>query len=826
MKPSLEKKTSKRLLGGVGGGSGSAALSSDGFSLKPSAPAPVARPGGFTLKTGVPTAAGPTVIPDAPKAHADGNFQALADVLGTLNTNLNSAITSGLAYATNAEELARKRAEALAEQYPKEEEEKEEECPEGPEGDECRKKKEEEEEEKDKEEDKEEDKEKDPKDPPKNPEDDDEETGPVPDDKDPDVDGSKSLKSVTSSLNNIVSNKDKSNNYTYPESERSSASAVLNKVGNNKRLKRHLESIYRRNAVRDRALNVGTLASNVTVTNEDGEEVPLSSLPSTSSIYKNWYSRTVYGDEPLSALEYEEIKPTLVNQKATDIKRQDKSHTQYQVNEWDKNKTITLAGAGKLISEGNVSAATQNIQELLDELNPLLPSLTSEKQAELKKGLVEGVTVAFLNSNNKTKDEEQLLDALKGLFIGPANNRNIVVKKDGQIVLGDDNQPLTIANEKLRWINQEGGEQYIKNIIADVKSDLIDNDNNNDKFDKHEGEKRSNEEFAKEVLPLLQAGKITQARKKIAELSKTYQIDAIKGRVDPDIMGEVVGHYNDQIKDYLSTDDATIADEQIALDRKLLAAATNPTKLYEVERGLEQMENKYSHNKDVITFVRKTRESLAKLKATSQSPYHSNIKSKLESLTSTFMKTAKDDSSYDGLNDFPEINMTTEARIKGWQIASTIVDEGIKKNLSFTQIAEQLDKALTRENLGLVYKSEKPEEVTAPTYKNLGEFNDSHKWLRGDIKNPQPNDLKDLNKAINNKQPMFPKHTINTQVRNILTSIKTDPTNPKIDKRIRLLLKASGKPLSEFFIEQLTKNGETVSEELIEVLEVLDKVKL
>ena len=84
MKPSLEKKTSKRLLGGVGGGSGSAALSSDGFSLKPSAPAPVARPGGFTLKTGVPTVAGPTVIPDAPKVYADGNFQALADVLGTL----------------------------------------------------------------------------------------------------------------------------------------------------------------------------------------------------------------------------------------------------------------------------------------------------------------------------------------------------------------------------------------------------------------------------------------------------------------------------------------------------------------------------------------------------------------------------------------------------------------------------------------------------------------------------------------------------------------------------------------------------------------------
>ena len=92
--------------------------------------------------------------------------------------------------------------------------------------------------------------------------------------------------------------------------------------------------------------------------------------------------------------------------------------------------------------------------------------------------------------------------------------------------------------------------------------------------------------------------------------------------------------------------------------------------------------------------------------------------------------------------------------------------------------------------------------------------------------NPQPNDINELNKAIKSKQPMFPKHTIDFQIRNILTSIKTDPKNPKIDKRIRLLLQASGKPLSEFFIEQLTKNGETVSPELIEVLEALDKVKL
>jgi len=160
------------------------------------------------------------------------------------------------------------------------------------------------------------------------------------------------------------------------------------------------------------------------------------------------------------------------------------------------------------------------------------------------------------------------------------------------------------------------------------------------------------------------------------------------------------------------------------------------------------------------------------------------------------------------------------------EIAEQIIFDGYKNNKSFGEIFRAIQTALTRENLGLIYRSELKPEVITPTYKNLGAFNDSHKWLRGDIKNPQPNDINELNKAIQSKQPMFPKHTVNTQIRKILTSIKTDPTNPKIDKRIRLLLKASGKPLSEFFIEQLTKNGETVSPELIEVLEALDKVKL
>ena len=804
-----DRKTSRRLVGGMGGSSGSAALSSDGFQLRASAPAPVAKPGGFTGKTSVPTPAGPTIVPDAPKAYADGNFRELANVLGTLNTNLNNAITSGLAYATSAEELARKEAESIADQYPEEEEEEEEEeeNPDEPDDEE-------------------------------NPDEPDDEENPdgeeIPDgeeqpDDDGDVDGSKSLKQLSSRLENVINEKKKgSDEYKYSEEERSGASDLLNKIGNNRRVERHLKSIYNRNDVRDRALNINQLASEATVTNKEGKEVPLSSVPSSSRIYKEWYRKTVYGDTSLSPLEYQEVQSTLVNSRATDIKRQDKAHHGYQIDQYETEKTIVLAKAGNQIALGNTAAATEDIQGLLDMLTPLLPGATKQEQALLKKGLVEGLTTAFLNSDIKHKDEEELLTALKGLFIGPANDRNIVQKKDGVVVEDKDGLPVTIPNEKLRWINQEGGEDYLKNIIADVKNDLLDQDNKEDKFQKNQGEERANTEFNKQVLPLLQTNKINEARLKIAELSKAYQKDAIASKIDPDIQGEVVGHYNDLIKDYLSTDDATIADEQIQISRSLLAAATDSSKIWGIEANLELMEEKYSHNKDVLEFVRKQRDKLSNLKKAAASPYIKEFERLFEVAKRGFMETAGDESSYgdDPTDPNPEATMVFGARSTGLELANEIIADGMKKGKSGKEIIVDLQKAITRETLGLIYKSELKPAVIKPTYKNLGEFNDSHKWLRGDIKNPQPNDINELNKAIQSKQPMFPKHTIDFQIRNILTSIKTDPKNPKIDKRIRLLLKASGKPLSEFFIEQLTKNGETVSPELIEVLEALDKVKL
>ena len=763
-----DRKTAKRLTGGIGGSSGSAALSSDGFTLKPSAPAPVSTPGGFTLKTPAsPIIGGPTVIPDAPRVHADGNFKELARVLGGLNTNLQSAVTQGLAYATQAEKLARKEAESIADQYPEPE---------------------------------------------------------FPDEDDEDVDGTKSLKRLSARLDSIINDKKPdSDEYKYSESERSGAKDLLNKIGNNKRVERHFSSINNRNEVRDRALNINKLAENATVINEDGKEVPLTSIPSTSPIYKEWYRETVYGDNTLSPLEYEEVKPTLVTSRATDIKRQDKAHHAHQINSYETEKTLTLAKVGPMIANGDSAAATKDIQTLLDMLTPLLPGATKEEQALLKKGLIEGITTSFLNSDNKTKDEEALLDTIKGLFVGPAADRNIVVKKNGKVVLGDDDQPLTTVNESLRWINQPGvgGEEKIKNIIADVKNDLLDQDNKNDKFAKNEGEERANKEFKEQVLPLLQEGKVSEARKLIATLSKAYQKDAINSQppIDADIQGEVVAHYNDLIKDYQSTDDATIADEQIQISRSLLAARTNPNLITKIEISLELMEEKYSHNKDVLKFVNTQREKLGKIKETAASPFAKEIKRKLEQLEKEFMAGAGEEDSYGGSSLDEEALMYQEKANLGREIAEQIIFDGYKNNKSFSEIFKAVQNALTRENLGLLNKNELPPEVITPTYKSIQDFEKQNKWLKGDIKNPQPNDINELTKAMDSKQPMFNYIETDAQLINLVKT-KT-PSKP-----IALMLKATGRSLSEFYIQQITKHGGTVSEELRGFLEALDKVKL
>ena len=762
-----DRKTAKKLTGGIGGGSGSAALSSDGFPLKPSAPAPVSTPGGFTLKTPAsPIIGGPTVIPDAPQVHADGNFKELARVLGGFNTNLRSAVTQGLAYGTQAEQYARKEAESIADQQPE-----------------------------------------------------------IPDEDDEDVDGTKALKRLSVRLDSIINDKKPdSDEYKYSEEERSGAKDLLNKIGNNKRVERHLSSINNRNEVRDRALNVNKLAENATITNEEGKEVPLTSVPSTSSEYKEWYRKTVYGDNALSPLEYEEVKPTLVTSRATDIKRQDKAHHAHQINLYETEKTLTLAKVGPMIARGDSAAATKDIQTLLDMLTPLLPGATKEEQALLKKGLIEGITTSFLNSDNKTKDEEVLLDTIKGLFVGPAANRNIVVKKNGEVVLDDNDQPLTTVNEKLRWINQPGvgGEEKIKNIIADVKNDLLDQDNKNDKFAKHEGEERADNEFKEQVLPLLQKGKVSEARKLIATLSKAYQNDAIaSGNVDADIQGEVIAYYNDLIKDYQSTDDATISDEQIQISRSLLAAATDSTKIWGIEAKLEVMEEKYSHNKDVMEFVRKQRDKLSKLKVTASSDFIDQAETLIDVAATKFMEKAGDDSSYgeDPTDINPESLMVFSARRKGIDLANEIISNGLKKGKSGEEIVIDLQKAITRDTLGLIYKSELSPEVITPTYTNLQDFEKQNKWLERDIKNPQPNNRNELIKVLNSKQPLFTYAVTDDQIINL---IKTKTP----DKTIALMLKATGKPLSEFYIQQITKHGETVSEELRGFLEALDKVKL
>ena len=763
-----DRKTAKRLTGGIGGSSGSAALSSDGFPLKPSAPAPVSKPGGFTLKTPAsPIIGGPTVIPDAPQVHADGNFRELANVLGTLNTNLNTAVTQGLAYATQAEQLARKEAESIADQYPEPE---------------------------------------------------------IPDEDDEDVDGTKSLKRLSARLDSIINDKKKdSDEYKYSEAERSGAKDLLNKIGNNKRVERHLSSINNRNEVRDRALNINKLAENATVTDENGKEVSLASIPSTSPIYKEWYRKTVYGDNALTPLEYEEVKPTLVTSRATDIKRQDKAHHAYQINSYETQKTLTLAKVGPMIANGESAAATKDIQTLLDMLTPLLPGATKEERALLQKGLIEGITASFLNSDNKTKDEEVLLDTIKGLFVGPAANRNIVVKKNGEVVLGDDDQPLTKVNENLRWINQPGvgGEDKIKNIIADVKNDLLDQDNKNDKFAKNEGEERANKEFKEQVLPLLQKGKVSEARELIATLSKAYQKDAINSQVDADIQGEVIGHYNDLIKDYQSTDDATIADEQIQISRSLLAAATDSSKIWGIEAKLELMEDKYSHNKDVLEFVRKQRDKLSNLKKAASSDFIEEAEALINIASNDFMLQAGDDSSYgdDPTDIRPERKMIYSAKRKGMDLANEIIAKGLKEGKPGEQIIADLHNAITRENLGLIYRSELKSEVITPTYKSIQDFEKQNKWLKGDIKNPQPNDINELTKAMDSKQPMFNYLETDAQLMNLVKT-KT-PSKP-----IALMLKATGRSLSEFYIQQITKHGGTVSEELRGFLEALDKVKL
>ena len=306
---------------------------------------------------------------------------------------------------------------------------------------------------------------------------------------------------------------------------------------------------------------------------------------------------------------------------------------------------------------------------------------------------------------------------------------------------------------------------------------------------------------------------------KISELVKDYQKDAILNNVDIDVQGEVQAHYMDLYKDYVSTDDATINQNKIGISRLLLAGATNPTKLFEAEVQLEEMEDKFGHDETVLEFVRKSREQLSRQKATAASPYSSNLKNKIDELSREFLATARADDSYGGADPDIEFNMDTEGRLKGYEIGNQIIEDGLKKGLSSRDILRKLSEGITKESLGFVLKSEIKEEPTGPLHSGgLSSVDTEYGWLKGDIKNPQPNDLNNLNKALDSKQPMFDYETIKIAI--------TNSAGNKLDPRLARILKATGRKQSDFFINQLTKNGHIPTEQEKIELRKLDKVKL
>ena len=94
-----DKKTSRRLVGGVGGGSGSASTSLAVGKIETPSLVPRADVIDSFIQTNVPEAPGVTSIPTPPRIpDADPNLKRLANELGALNKNLVGAVTSYAKY--------------------------------------------------------------------------------------------------------------------------------------------------------------------------------------------------------------------------------------------------------------------------------------------------------------------------------------------------------------------------------------------------------------------------------------------------------------------------------------------------------------------------------------------------------------------------------------------------------------------------------------------------------------------------------------------------------------------------------------------------------
>ena len=637
------------------------------------------------------------------------------------------------------------------------------------------------------------------------------------------------------------------NNPSLSIQERKGAEKLLGRLDTSGRLQRQIESQSRIRNVQNGALSLSSKAVGATIetTNAQGEPivVRLDSLDVSDPLYQNWVKENIYGNQYLDSSEYKQLEPIITNAIAQDTARQTKANLNYKVEIYqiDLNDTMDAAGLNlATLGDGAVTSVTIELQQKLDRLRGLLPHLSADAQTKLR-AQIPGLLIQNFIKHNRNQSEEVVEKVLMGLMIGPKDSRYITTKEwttDQEV--GDEAVTTTTVNEKQRWVNTLGGENWLAIQMANAKFQLKEADRKNYETDEYNHKETMQERIAKEVAPLMYGPKknLTLATEKLDEIKNEYLVNSA-GKVDAGVQSEVLKEA-DQIYRNLSKVDSFSVESDILEASKLVAGAkVNVQKNAQLELKLKELEKRYPGNTRVTDFITKTREKTSVYETEEFKQYNKGLEKMIGKIETNWNKYAKTPNSYNEGDTTEEDSMFATGRVKLVNAGEEIILRNLR-NGTPGNIAKELEAAITAENAGLIEESQlnwtpkRGSHFEGNSTTALDTIYKTFPSLSLAPGNLKPNDRRELNKQfkLTNKPVFGPAETMEMATL-AMTIVKSDGTIDnkklsKMDPRLQRILKELKIKPGDFFIDQFSKfKGHIrLSEANRQKLLKLNKIKL
>ena len=476
--------------------------------------------------------------------------------------------------------------------------------------------------------------------------------------------------------------REKANDPNLSQEERDGANKLLLRLSSDGRLERSVKSELKVQKVLLNAANLNNTLLNSKVKNEDGEEIDLLSVDSSSPLWSQAASQNIYEDLDLSPKEYKRVQPIVANALSNARKTHDTQHIEYKYNNYRGQTNFNLTQLGQRVASGEATfkEAVDTLQMYVDLPRVQLPISTKAQRKQLNEDLFTAFATGYLK-DNEGADPSMLGELFMNLSTGPMEGRYIDTIEEHE----DGSLTTWKINPKQLWIYQQ--EDF------DIDKKIIELDNQLAEIDKEKTETEIidqkgilNDRFAKEIAPLIANGQYAKATKAYQKMKVDY-INEVAD-LSPAVYVPALKEFDNNFNRAISVSEPEIANEMRKIRSTFLTGLYSYDSAKEVQASIENLLIKYPWSKRVQKFHENNYDKFDVSKTQTYKGYKKILDgriSNVDTLIDTFDTTGNISGEY--------VNAITYYQPVKDEIIETFID-----TLNTAQ-TENLSKAATRELL-------------------------------------------------------------------------------------------------------------------------------